>query len=499
MSRFVSGMLVCTFLLAWIAEGQTSQDPLKQMRSVVIQKIDGKEYYIHTIKRGQTLYMICKAYGVDINEVIRENPEVKEGIKADQKIRIPVQDQKQEGQPGRTPLPPVREPKPPAGEDKAVKTDTVRTIVPFAPEVLPCGKDTTAAKKTYKVALMVPLYLSETDKIDPSTMSRDSLESFKSLQFIEFYEGFRLAVDSLEKAGLHLQLYVYDVTKDTAKTRQLLKNPEFRNMDLIVGLLYHRNFMTVADFAEKNRINLVNPISERSELVTGNPVVFKVRPSRKSQLGHLAAFMEQAFYRAQILIIRNGQYKDKDAADRLKAECAAKDLTVQVVEGQDGAIGRLSKTKENVIVSFTENSAYILDLSRRLSEIRNDYDLTLVGMPAWDEIEELETEYMVNLRTHIMSPYFIDYDNPGVKQFVRKFQERFHTDPEPLAFQGFDVAYYFLSALMKYGKNLQDCISGYPFKALQTTFEFTQTKNNGFENQHWEIYKYGNYKLVKVN
>ena len=64
------------------AVAQTTPDLLKQMRSTVTEKVDGKEYYIHTVKRGQTLYMISKAYGVDVNDLIRENPQVKEGIRA---------------------------------------------------------------------------------------------------------------------------------------------------------------------------------------------------------------------------------------------------------------------------------------------------------------------------------------------------------------------------------------------------------------------------------
>ncbi len=71
---------------------QNVNEQLKQMRSTVIQNIDGKEYYIHTIKRGQTLYMISKVYGVEVNDLIRENPEVKEG--QSDEIRVPRPGQK---------------------------------------------------------------------------------------------------------------------------------------------------------------------------------------------------------------------------------------------------------------------------------------------------------------------------------------------------------------------------------------------------------------------
>ena len=44
--------------------------------------IGGKEYYMHLVKQGQTLYGLSKAYNVSIEEIERLNPEVKSGLKA---------------------------------------------------------------------------------------------------------------------------------------------------------------------------------------------------------------------------------------------------------------------------------------------------------------------------------------------------------------------------------------------------------------------------------
>ena len=57
---------------------------------------------------------------------------------------------------------------------------------------------------------------------------------------------------------------------------------ELKKMDLLVALVYHRNFLLIADFAMKNHIPIVSPVSERESQVTGNPMVIKVRPSAES-------------------------------------------------------------------------------------------------------------------------------------------------------------------------------------------------------------------------
>ncbi|MCX6306043.1 MAG: ABC transporter substrate-binding protein [Bacteroidetes bacterium] len=478
------------------AGAQSPQDQLKQIKSSVTEKIDGRDFYIHTIKRGQTLYMISKAYGVEVNDIIRENPGVKEGIKADQKLRIPFPGQKT-----------VAIPKSAAGKEKvaagkvnnpAVKEAVSKSDSVIIPE-LPCGKDKTTKKAVYKVALMLPLYLAGVDEVDAENPDPKIFETSKSFQFLPFYEGFRLALDSLEKLGVKIKLYVYDADKDTLQTRLLLKKPELKSMDMIFGLLYHANFQIVAAFAKKNKISLINPISERNELVAGNPYVFKVQPSKKAQLEQLAGFMADAFGGGQVLIIRNGQYGDHDAPDRLKKECQERNLKVQVVESQEAAIGLYSKDKPNYVVVMSDNQEYALDLLRGIYKLRNEYNLTLVGLPNWSAMDGLENEYLVALKTHMMARSFIDYDDAAVKQFVRRYHELYKTDPELLAFQGFDQAYYFLSALNAYGTNIGRCIGEFKMNSLQTRFDFIQTRDNGFENRHWEIYKYENYKLVPVN
>lgn len=480
---------------------QNVNEQLKQMRSTVIQNIDGKEYYIHTIKRGQTLYMISKVYGVEVNDLIRENPEVNEGIKADQKIRVPHPGAKV----ART-LPPTGKEKAddakPAGPGTRTATTATRNIekpdtVPVMPE-LPCGIDSSSKKPVYRVALMLPLYLKESQLLDPEKPVRKIVENSKSLQFIPFYEGFRMALDTLEKTGVKIRLYVYDVEKDTLKTKQLLKNPDLKKMDLIIGMLYHRNFKMVADFAEINKIPIINPISERSDVIAGNPYVFKAIPSRKTQLTQVAKCFSDNFSKDQVLIVKSGQYPDREAPERLKKECLDRNLNVLLVDGQEGAIGKLSKNKENVLVVFSDNAAYSLDLTRRFYELRNDYSITVFGLPEWGTMEGLETEYLLALKAHFVAKQFIDYSDPKVKWFVDQYQKRYSTDPALMAFQGFDIACYFLTALKTYGARFPRCIGEFSMKSLQTQFEFGSAKGNGFENQRWMIYKFENYRLVPV-
>ena len=53
--------------------------------------IDGKSYYLHTVKPGETLYSISKAYNILQRDIVFNNPETLDGtIKAGQELKIPV-------------------------------------------------------------------------------------------------------------------------------------------------------------------------------------------------------------------------------------------------------------------------------------------------------------------------------------------------------------------------------------------------------------------------
>ena len=61
-------------------------------KSKVIVFINGKKYYVHTVKSGDTLYSMSKAYGVSEDAIKECNPTVADGLKLDQTVKIPIAD-----------------------------------------------------------------------------------------------------------------------------------------------------------------------------------------------------------------------------------------------------------------------------------------------------------------------------------------------------------------------------------------------------------------------
>ena len=270
-------------------------------------------------------------------------------------------------------------------------------------------------------------------------------------------------------------------------------------MDLIIGLLYHRNFQIVAAFAAKNKITIVNPISEKGELLDGNPYTFKVQPAKNALPAQIAAYLAKNCSKGNILIIGSGQAPDRDLPGNIKKACTEEHLNVKVVNDQDAALKLLSNEKENYILAFSDKSEYVIELTRRLYELRNDYSMTLFGLPDWSGINGVETEYLVTLKTHMVSSSFIDYQSKPVKEFVKRYQADYKADPELLAFQGYDIAFWFLTALQQYGTGFARCMQELNVNPLQARFNFKNAGSNGYENQDWIMFRFLNYRLAPVN
>lgn len=64
--------------------------PVEVVPSSVVQIINGKSYFFHPVRQGQTLFSISRAYGVTQEMILEENPDLVYGLRFDQVIRIPA-------------------------------------------------------------------------------------------------------------------------------------------------------------------------------------------------------------------------------------------------------------------------------------------------------------------------------------------------------------------------------------------------------------------------
>ncbi|MCX7986238.1 MAG: LysM peptidoglycan-binding domain-containing protein [Bacteroidales bacterium] len=85
---FYIGILFCFTL---VIKAQNIVVPEVELSNQKVM-IGGKTYFLHTVKKGQTLFSIARAYKCTVNEILQENPNLTEEIKVDQIIKIPFKE-----------------------------------------------------------------------------------------------------------------------------------------------------------------------------------------------------------------------------------------------------------------------------------------------------------------------------------------------------------------------------------------------------------------------
>ena len=179
------------------------------------QMVNGKRYFVHVVDQGQTVYAISRAYGLKEVEAITKKDI--HFLQIGDTVWLPCKGQRL---PDGTVAPPATGSAEPANEagmrngqatsqqHTAVNTDVRQQQTerrePAQPET-PLGPTAEIRQRvnpqSVVVSLMMPFNLSQMDKISTSKfdVEQRGKNVYKSLEFIQFYEGLLLGLEQLEK------------------------------------------------------------------------------------------------------------------------------------------------------------------------------------------------------------------------------------------------------------------------------------------------------------
>ena len=491
-------------------------------------------YIIHKADKKDKLHKIAKKYGVDYYDVLVLNPGVHKKVGKGQSIKIPVEI--------------------PERED----SDSIKNKITEPKIKKPsCENIKANMEKTYNVALMLPLFLEEIDSLENKEETDASdLSKLISFRFIQFYEGFLMAVDSLKDAGMNLNLFVYDVDNSAGKIQNVLQASELSSMDLIIGPLFSSGFKKMAAYAKTYSIKIVNPLSIREEIVFGNPYVFKVKPAVSSQTDAIVSYIMDKYPESNIVIVRHNKYKyqstvsyiknylnskrktrvsisnksildvilskednngkkkdklltenklfDSEALTRSITDSTSVSNTVkEVIYVNDSIVSlqmNLSQVRNNIVIAISDEKVFSQTILSQLNKLRGDHDITLFGVPEWDKFDNLPSQHLLNLNFHSFTSTLVDFNNERIMQWVISYRNKYKTEPaiNKFAFDGFDTGWYFLNSLFLYGKDFENCLNNYDIPLLQTKYKFEQLDGNGFENTYWNLGEYRDYEIIKI-
>lgn len=535
----------------------------------------------HVVSKGETLYSISRHYGVIIDTLKKHNAGLEYRLYIGQKLKIPVPHQNAEFivyMPDKTErldqiaekhrveheeltlLNPEIGRRARKGQPIKIPTEYSEDMDDVVPDIgedpvkseSPCVGWESSPEKTLNVALMLPLFLESADSIFTVKESDYSkLANLNSFRFLHFYSGFLLAVDSMKKQGLNINLFVYDVDNSEQKLKAVLNKSELGRMDLIVGPLYALSFTQVASFAKNHKIPIINPLSTREEVIQSNPYVFKLKPSTDVQTDLLLDHILRKYSKSNVVLVRHNKYQfqapvsylrnnlnsqrhekvgipnsqiiklmsprdkknlftENKVIDYEKINRNLTDTTYfsnyvkEAIYVNDSTIGlrmSLSLARHNLVIAFSDDIVFSKEVLSQLNKLSQAYNITLFGIPEWHAYTDLETSHLLNLNLHSFTSTLVNYKDDNTKKWVEQFRQKFNSEPtvSNFAFDGFDTGWYFMNALNRFGKDFYRCLDDLTIPLIQSRFKFEHAYPNGYRNVYWNLGKFENHQFNKVN
>ena len=543
--NYIYKVLMTVVLSIAAANGVTAQEyvstPVEISKEKV--KIDGKLCYSHVVLERQTLYSICKAYEVSAEDIYQFNPNLKEnGLKKNSIIIIPSKETVKAAQPQEelafnvviTKTEPV-DPSPKKqkatrihiakwyedldviAEQYGVSADDIikandlkgrklskrqKLVIPFPGEEIITqipekeaeikveeNTDAEASTDTIKVNETEEIAALQNAKIDATLilpLTNDAGEPNRNN--MDFYSGALLAIYDLAEEGINCNLNVFDLMDKNAQ----FSTDIIKGSDVVIGPISAGD-LTKIFFSAPGAKAIVSPLDPRAErLVKEHPEMIHVPTPHVSQYKDLVKWMEEDFREGDkvVMITEKGARQSnitspvKEALD--SSSLAYSPFSYSILEGRDVTeplMALMSTAGANRIIVASESEAFVNDVVRNLNLlIFNNLDIVLYAPSKVRGFETIEVENFHNTTMHVSLGYHIDYESPQVKIFLKKFRALFNTEPTQFAFQGYDIARYFMELSAKYGENWKDHLCDSPKEMLQSTFRFAKQGTGGYTN-----------------
>lgn len=535
-----------------------------QVKSNNVQTIEGKKYYIHKIEKSQSLYAISKMYGVSVDELYTLNPELRNGAKVNQEIKVPYTGSAATvATPSLAPIDTVK-----YLTHKIAKGETMyslgkkynlnekellalnptlsqglkegqiiavgernrkKMLIPKAPEVKPVAApkeksprsviDSTTLlapkfiskpkKDSYHIALMLPFKLEQSLALDLGDMVRTNT-NFPQMPAlaVDFYLGFKKAVDSLESAGFDVALDLYDVDeKDSAQVANIVARTEFKDLDMIFGPLHANNFKVVSKKAKDFNIPIISPFTSQNKILHNNALISKTNPSQFTLMEGLCDYVIDSLSKnnANVILVTLSNSDKKEIAfvsafkkyyseRHSKLTGKLKD-TVTTARGMAGLKLQYKANVPNVVVCLSANQVGFTDFVTQLSLFADEKDLTLCGWQGISEMENIDQNYLNSMHYTFPNQYNTTNTEP-YKELISDYRKIQDTYPNETYFVAFDIGYYYLKNLKEKGPDFVHTLDQYPMETNYMRFKFVRPdKQTGFDNRAMYIFKYQDYQI----
>lgn len=375
----------------------------------------------------------------------------------------------------------------------------------------------------YKVGLLLPFQVQNTDnKLDEILNAHDLYTANRirveddALIALDFYQGLMQSLHE-DSDSVRIELHVYDNWNSDSATSEILKKPELKTMDFIIGSVSTTTAKLVADFCKANKIMNIQPFTPSKSLTSENPYHLKIAPTIDAHVDNLYQSILDSFPDANVIIYTPKNEKGMALAQRFDSlftgynstaesrySLAMINTTDMLVDGKKTTLDELIKPgKTNILIITSYDEPFVQSTLRSIFEKNDKANLIVYGLPTWLGGDILRLDYINNLHTRISDAFFADTSKPKTRYFIENFSNRYHVEPSKYAYLGYDVLNFLLKSVKSYGKDFVPQLATQRYTGTAYKFDINASMKdantiNYYENNHVNVLKVEDYKLKRV-
>jgi tetratricopeptide (TPR) repeat protein len=324
-------------------------------------------------------------------------------------------------------------------------------------------------KERYSVSLLLPFMVGT---LDPTPGRK------RNQVVLDFYEGLKMAADTLSKQGVNISVRAYDTERSIEKIKKLLETVELQNTDLIVGPFFPEENKLVQEFALAKGINTIHPFSNNTDLIGTNPYAYLFQPSSETLGSESAEFVATHTKDKVCMVIYGPGKKDSVQAANFIAQAQKNGVRIalaQKVNSRETKITEILATptefdefkypKEFTLKKDSISSIYVASDDPLIYtkvvgavEMRGD-SIMIVGSENWMDDNAIDLEKYQTLGIVLTSPNYMASNKPHYKEFERKFLKKHGRTATNVARMGYEFMMLMGNQLKTHGVYFQDGLS----------------------------------------
>ncbi|MFN5355475.1 MAG: hypothetical protein ACK5CT_02585 [Bacteroidota bacterium] len=359
--------------------------------------------------------------------------------------------------------------------------------------------DSTATGDTLHVMMLLPLQLDQLDALDTVAADKAQINP-ASLPALHAYESLLLLADTLSQLGIHLLIEPVDFGRDSLASITRLNSLSATGQDIVLSFLpsAFNSSLTNASLRWNKPVYVFQ--SANPQFLCRSSLMRLMVPSNSTQIQLFATWLLSRFADGNFITITREQRREKDLAslfarvvDSISTDSGRVVRFVHTAKTWDGLKAKLKKQGSNILFVPTSDESFLTTLVNALSAYRNDYSITLCGLPTWEGFETIDVSALDSLNTHLFSGTHIDTEQVSSLAFRKAFIQVNHTDPLLQAYLAWDAT------LVALREQLTDLPVGFPAFAGPYNLLESAGDDCGYENKSIRVLRYSDFSLSPVN